>query len=87
MQPILFFEDIDTTNIAGFTDEQILVKDSWRLWKPTARHKIYRNNKPLAKQQSSKWIETNKFGVPNPVAAINPDVPQAAMGVRFSYPA
>jgi len=48
LRPILFYEDIDTAKIEEFTEEQILVKDSWKLWMPSRRQKIYRNNKPLA---------------------------------------
>ena len=73
LRPILFYEDIDTYQIEEFKEEQILVKDSWKLWTPNRRAKVYRNNKPLAKQQSSKWMESATTIVP--AYTVNPDVP------------
>jgi hypothetical protein len=83
LAPIWIWEDIDTLNISGFSDDQILVKDGFKLKQPHRPWHIYRNNRPLAKQQASKWIDTK---VPY-ITTGNDDVPKASLAVKFRWPA
>ncbi len=50
LMPIWVWEDVDTLNISAFTDDQIIVKDGFKIKSPNRMWHIYRNNKPLAKQ-------------------------------------
>lgn len=43
------FDDIDTYNTNSYTDEEIMILDTFKHHNPKNSHTVYRNNKPLAK--------------------------------------
>ncbi len=48
------YEDIDTLDIAGYTDNQILALETFKNVNKNG-FKVYRNNKPLAKVDKAEW--------------------------------
>lgn len=52
------FEDIDTYNVSGYNQAQIVALESFRLKQANRTWSVYRNNKPLAKQMNTPWIDS-----------------------------
>lgn len=48
LNPLLFWEDIDTQNIGNYTDNQILIQDNNWMVDPSKTFTVFRNNRPLA---------------------------------------
>lgn len=75
------FEDIDTYNVSGYNQAQIVALESFRLKQANRTWSVYRNNKPLAKQMKTPWIDSvGAIG-----QASSNGAPKACVAVTTSY--
>lgn len=58
MNYIWGYEDIDTLNVANYTEDQIVALETFKNY-PKNGFSVYRNNKPLAKIEKVDWQDTN----------------------------
>jgi len=54
MNYIWGYEDIDTLNVANYTEDQIVALETFKNY-PKNGFSVYRNNKPLAKIEKVDW--------------------------------
>lgn len=79
VQRVWYFDDINTYNTSGINDNVLIENETLRMRSPSRQFTVYRNNKPLAKSQQAKWIDTQAS---TSVANGNP---LASMNVRITY--
>lgn len=59
VKSLFLFEDVDNYKIASYTEEQIVSLESFKALSPLRQFKVYRNNKPLAREMNVAWQDTN----------------------------
>jgi len=53
------FEDINTYNVGTLPPDKVVSLETFRAHDPVKSFRVYRNNKPLARQMQAKWASTS----------------------------